>query len=304
MTATPPGMLDAAAANAYRPVSIEDVDRAVMRWFDVTVDAHVETPTSDRYKVPVIVGAGERWAVARDRKGVRDKDGRLILPVIVIRRKSIDPAASQLALAVNTPRMFVSRRVAQRTREMRSIGDARAAGSRAPYNGAQVYEVTTIPFPFSGVTSYELTVQAQYTLQMNAIVQKILSRLEWFQVPCFVATIDKGRSQIKAAERPAGIGAWDEPYFELRKPLTDYYVVGFFEPGMNDAGNFDEFTDQERIVKYTTSFRVPTYLHLDQEGTAPAARVEKTAFHVEFSGEDARLVDDPYELEIIFGSGK
>src|SRR5574337_1801734 len=83
----PPRVLPVTA----RRIRVEDVDRAVKAWFDRTVDAHVTSPQGERRKVAVTFASGERWVASADRKGIRDRDGRLILPVIQVRRTGMDP---------------------------------------------------------------------------------------------------------------------------------------------------------------------------------------------------------------------
>lgn len=284
----------------YKRIGIGDVDRAIRDWFDRVVDAHVVGPNEQRLKVPVVVMAGERWLTGKERRGIRDEHGRLVLPLIGIRRTSIDPVNGLAALGTNVPRLQVSRKLSSKTNELRNLIEDRPLGARR-LSETDVYEVTTIPFPFSGIAMYELVIQSQFHLQMNAILEKIFSQLEYYEVPCFVATIRDTRAQALPNDRTTEfVPAEDSPYDD-RKPLDDYYVVGYFEPGMNESGNLDEFTDQERIVKYTTSFRVPIYLHLDPEGKMSAIRVERTAFKLGFRDEHVVFVEDPDELDAIFG---
>lgn len=287
----------------YKQINIEDVDRSIMSWFDRVVDAHVQSPNSERKKVPVIFSSGERWLTAKDRRGIRDKNGKLILPMVGIRRTIIDPVNGMSALGTNVPRLQVSRKVSGKTNEVQNQISERPISERRLTEGT-VYEVTTIPFPFNGLTTYELIIQAQYVQQMNAIIEKIFSQLEYYEVPCFVAMLRDTKNQPLGNEKTTELEPLEDSPYDERKVLDGYYFVGFFDPGMNDAGNFDEFTDDERIVKYSTTFRVPTYLHLDPEGKIPAVRTEKTAFRLALGDEQVCFVEDLLELDAIFGPFK
>lgn len=274
----------------YQNITLESIDAAIYDWFDRTVDSHVETATKDRMKVPVRLASGERWATAREKKGIRDNKGKLILPIISIRRTTVDPDLTMSSLGVETATIQIAKRLSQKTSRMQNLN---AAASPAQKNSLSpvVYEVTTIPFPERKVITYELQIQTQYITQMNTILEKLWSQVELQN--SFVAPLENVDYQPQKGEQ-----------FEDRKPLNNHYVVGFFDSSHSDAGNLEEFTDQERIVRYNTSIRVPAVLQLDPEGEKPAVKVERTAFGLSFGSESVHIVDDPTEIELIFSNHK
>lgn len=286
---------------SFATVTLDDVDRGVRHWFDKVVDVHVPDQDGQRQKVKVIWSAGERWVTGKDVRGVRDKDGRLILPLIAVRRTAVDPINGMSALGSNVPRLQISRQVAPKTNLNREQIANRPISARRLRDSA-VYEVTTIPFPFVGMARYELVVQTQYMWQMNQIVEKILSQLEFYDVPCFVIMLREAKDvAIKDGIGPSEVKPSDDSEYSDRAPLSSYYVVGYFEGDIADSGNLEEFTDQERIVKMTMTFKVPVYLQLDPEGKRPAAQKELTAAQIRISDESVCFVDDPAELDVIFG---
>ena len=138
---------------------------------------------------------------------------------------------------------------------------------------------------------------------MNEITEKVMSCLEFFDVPSFVISLEAG-------ERPTGdkdgqgsteVIPEDHSSFDRRAPLSDYYFVGYLDGDWSDGGNLDEFTDQERIVEMDFGFHVPVALQLDPEGKRPAVQVERTAFTVRMGDEEVHFVDDPADLDKIFG---
>ena len=270
-------------------VTIESIDAAILDWFDRTVDAHVDDPVGKR-KVPVKMASGERWVTSREKKGIRDDSGKIILPVITIRRTGIDPDVSMQSLGIETPTLQIAKRISAKTNNLQNLNNAAAPALKSPISPV-VYEVTTIPFPERKVMNYEIQIQTQYQVQMNAILEKMFSLTELQN--SFVAPLENDNRQPPKGEN-----------FEDRKKMDKAYVVGFFDSASSDNGNLEEFTDQERIIRYTTSIRVPAVLQLDPEGTKPAVKVERTAFGLSFGGETVHLVDDPLELELIFGNGK
>jgi hypothetical protein len=285
-----------------RTVRTEDVDRGVKRWFDKVADPHVSYPDGSRRKVPIRFSAGERWVTSADRQGIRDKNGQLILPVVHISRDGFDPTSGATALGANVPRLQVARLISQKTTDLANLDLRRPLSQRRLRDGA-VYEIVTIPFPVSGQMNYKVSVQAQSMQQMNEIQEKILSQLEFFDVPSFVIS-------LSADERPVGIpdGAGstelipgDHAPYESRPPLSDYYFVGYLDGDWGSEGNLDEFTDQERIIELGFGFHVPVALQLDPDGTRPAVQVEQTAFSVKMGAEEVHVVDDPADLDKIFG---
>lgn len=285
-----------------RVIRIEDIDRGVKQWFDRMVDAHIVNQQGERQKVTVLFSAGERWVMAADRQGIRDRDGRLILPVIQIAQKTFDTSQGDLAIGINVPTLTYSKRVSPKTSQLAAADTRRPLSDRRLRSGA-VYDVWTIPFPANGVFVYNVTIQAQYRWQINQIVEKIVNTFEFFNVDSFVIEID-------GPDRPEGIregvgqsevGPADHQPFDHRPPLDRPYVVGYIEGAIDDEGNYDEFTDKEPIVQLRFSFKVPAALQLDPEGDRPAVQKQRTSFTVSMGEEDVVAVDDPYDLELIFG---
>lgn len=272
---------------AVQVVTLETVDQAIKDWFDKTVDAHVNHPNGERKKVSVGWSAGERWVSGRQKKGIRDSNGVLILPIISIRRSGIEPSPVMSALGAETPVLQVAKRISQKTNNLANLWAQRDPSYRTPAKPV-VYEVTTIPFPDRNILTYEIQVQAQYIVQMNTILEKIFHELDIAK--SFVAPFDNDGKHPQIGVE-----------FEERKKIDRNYVVGFFDSTLSDAGNFEEFTDQERIVRFNTSIRVPAVLQLDPEGEKPSVQVTRTAFGLNFAEERVHFVDNPEDIEKIFG---
>ena len=266
-------------------VTLETVDQAIKDWFDKTVDSYVEFPNGDRKKVQVVFASGERWVTARQRKGVRDKNGVLILPLISVRRTSIEPTPNMQALGTQLPSLTISKQISGKTNTLMNLNNVKQPAFISA-DTPVVYEVTTIPFPDRSIMTYEVIVQTQYVTQTNSIMEKIFHMLDLQK--SFAALFDNPGHQKST-----------EP-FETRKLISEGYVVGFLDSTLTDGGNFEEFTDQERIVRWTTQVKVPCTLQLNPEGTTPAIKVEKTSFKVGFGSESVVLLDSQEEIEKIF----
>jgi hypothetical protein len=275
----------------FIPLTIRVVDQAVKDWFDKTVAPVVTTNDGDRKVVPTVFSQGERWAIGRVKDGnngaMRDENGVLMLPIISIRRTSIDTDASQTALGVQTDNITVAKRVDFKTGDLQSLERLKNPEQRLGYDPV-VYDVYTIPFPDRVILSYQVVIQTQYIGQMNEVIQKMWRMLD-IQKSFVMPIHNDGRTP------PRSTG-----YREV-KPLDKPYLVGFFEDAYADSGNFEEMTDSERIVKYTTTFTVPAALSTSPDGTEPLVRVERTAYKVTIPEENVRWVDNPADLDKIFG---
>lgn len=279
--------LPSETAPDVRVVDLETIDRAIRDWFDKTVDAHVVHPNGERKKVYIGWSSGERWVSSRQKKGIRDEKGVLILPIVSIRRSGIEPDPSMSALGTETPTLQVAKRITQKTNSLMNAWKERIPARRTPEKPV-VYEVTTIPFPDRNILTYEVQIQAQYISQMNQITEKIFHELDIAK--SFVAPFENFGRHPKIGED-----------FEKREKIDRDYVVGFFDTSVGDSGNLEEFSDQERIVRFSTTIRVPAVLQLDPEGEKPSSQTVRTAFGLSFSDERVRFVDTQEEIDKIFG---
>jgi hypothetical protein len=269
----------------FQFVQIRDVDQAIVDWFDKTVNARVQFPDGNLKKVPVVFSQGERWAAGRS--GFRDENGILILPVIAIRRTNISPDPSMSALGVQVDKLQISKQVNPKTNELMNLEKLKSISNQLPYDPI-VYDVWTIPFPDRIISTYELVIQTQYIGQMNTVLQNFWRMLDIQKQ--FVAPLQNdGRHPPISGQ------------FEDAKPLCSPYVVGFLDNDYNDSGNFDEFTDTERIVKYTTQIKVPAVLMTPHDGEVSPFKVERTAYKVVIPDENVRFVENQAELDEIFG---
>jgi len=70
-------------------VGLEDVDVALFKLFENEIKLQVGGDNSDFKKVPVIFATGEKWAILKKKRALRDKNNSLILPLLTISRTSI-----------------------------------------------------------------------------------------------------------------------------------------------------------------------------------------------------------------------
>ena len=109
----------------FPSIEIEDIDRAVFDLFDKEIKFEIEEKGSSR-KVPVIFAAGERFALTRRKKAIRDKNNALILPLISILRGEIDVSPDQHGKGTaisypDQPGYYIKKRLSKKDRKYQNI---------------------------------------------------------------------------------------------------------------------------------------------------------------------------------------
>ena len=261
--------------------SIEDLDRAIFNLFDKDVSFVVEH-RGNTERVPVIFATGERFALVKRQKPIRDKNNTLILPLISVRRTGINQAIGHgHGLGQDTGDLVIKTRLDEKDRRWMKIrnklgllnqknvasinnfidkenrkdvhpgtqGTRRnhdeIAEARSGYHldnhiGENIIEVITIPFPKFYTGTYEVTFWTQYTQHMNTMIEQFLTS---YQAPGnqFRVESDKG-----------------------------YWFVAYIGEDFASGNNFDDFTDQERIVRYTFTLTADGYLVANQKEGMPS----------------------------------
>lgn len=248
---------------------IEDVDESLFRLFDSEIGFQVINTVEGKkgiHKVPVFFGVGEKWAAVKKKALLRDKQGTLVLPLISIRRLSIDqrPDQDQAGRGINqaTGELVIRRQLGTTDRDYQNllnkslipnqdnlptsslgfpVGSGRLVGENA-YDpdisrGAllsvkserNVWEIITIPSPQFFTANYEVTFWTQYTPHMNQMIQRLLASY-LPQLPSLKLTTTSG-----------------------------YWFVAYVNGDFKSEDNFDDLVETERLLKYTFSLKVPAY---------------------------------------------
>lgn len=235
-------------------LTIEDVDRAFVNNFDLQVDAHVNITkktqimrynrdadlcipfnegTNSNYKVPVLLATGERWKLIRDSKAIRDINGVLILPLITIRKLDIDKTSGFYGPMMELPYFTVINKINTKTGNLQNQLKARGLSNR---KSNIVYDVWTVPTPDIFINAYEVTIWTNYQQHMNQILEKIWSTFDAVETLRIPLNYSK--------DNPNGDGR---------------YLVAYFDNTHTNVGNSEELSDQERIFKYISNYKVPAY---------------------------------------------
>ena len=257
------------------PCSIEDVDRSLFELFDKQLPFTYKRKQGTR-RAPVIFATGERFAILRRRQPLRDKTGVLILPLISIMRTGISQIPTMGAGTAQNLPMTIKRRLTPEDQNYQRIvnkaglknSDDAAVGFRqeikssknGPFStgsvadpsrlmrvgfspetvtnttlnpdlGNNIFEVITMPPPKYYTATYEITFWAQYTSQMNDMIMSLMSLYQ----------------------------SYSQRTFKLETP-KGYWFVAYAGETLNPDNNFDDFSDSERLVRYSFDITVPAYI--------------------------------------------
>jgi hypothetical protein len=70
-------------------VDVKDLDEAIINHVNNTMNIQVND-NGEMVKVPIIYGNAERWANFRSKGSIRDKNGSLVLPLLMLKRTNIE----------------------------------------------------------------------------------------------------------------------------------------------------------------------------------------------------------------------
>ena len=234
---------DASGRYPFKTVGIREIDEATVNYFQKRLALSVEISDGKRRVVPVILATGERWSMIRDRRGIRDENKTLILPLITVQRLDIDRTLGFGGLGLETPSITISKRIHPETNIKQNLYQQRNKFFPTARKNKKIYEILTIPFPDFCSVYYQVMIWAQYMSQMNEMLEKIFYMYDHADSFVMPMEYDKNNQAIKGNGR---------------------YFVGFRETtSISAQNNFEEFTDDERIIRYQYNIKVPAYFILD-----------------------------------------
>lgn len=147
-------------------IGIQDLDEAVFYYFDNVIKPYVYQ-NGNRRSVPLIYAAPERWKSYQRDGYYRDKGGAIMLPIIVIKRDTIEKDRSVYnKLDANMPNLYGS--FLKSYNPKNAYGNFSALNNRIPvksYNLAVVPDFVTL--------TYSCVIQTYYMEQLNKIIESV-----------------------------------------------------------------------------------------------------------------------------------
>lgn len=263
------------------PVGIEDADAGMFNLFDKEIPFQTSsTDGSDLNKVPIVFAGGEKWAMLKNNRPLRNKVGSLILPIITIIRTGISQSPNEditgRGINQRTGEIVIKRRLSDSDRNYQNlinrsllknqlsvavspteavpeqISTTREIGKLANdgviSDGGllvsnrlkNVYETLVIPSPQFYTINYDVVVWTQYTHHMNQIIETLMSSF----LP-----------QMQGWRIDTSKGYW--------------FIANMADETFAAETNFEEMGQDERIIKYKFGVKVHAYVLASDTPGAP-----------------------------------
>ena len=218
-------------------IGIKDIDEAVFYYFENVIQPSV-IQNGDRLPVPIIYGSPEKWKSYQKDGYYRDQKGRIMAPLIMFKRESIEKVRSiGNKLDANNPHNYS---VSTKKYDSRnSYDNFKVLTNRIP---EKQYYATVIPDYIT--ISYTCAVFTYYVEQLNKIVEAIeyASDAYWGdpQRYKFRAMIDSFGFQTELAQDEERIV---KSTFNIR--LNGYIVPEILQ---KDINSLKKYTDSTKII--------------------------------------------------------
>ena len=187
----------------FMPSTLETIDYAVHNWLNEELDLHTTTNKGWK-KVPIIWATAERAIQSKEDNTLRDQDGTLIFPRIIIDRTSVvKDLAKKGSVWGNIQRIndekggsiTIARRIKQdKTSNFANADSKRLKGGvagnkqstypkrdslgRLIENKKIVYETITMPLPVYLDITYSIIIKTEYQQQMNDLVTPFMTKTD------------------------------------------------------------------------------------------------------------------------------
>lgn len=147
-------------------VSIQDIDESVLFYFENVIRPYVYQ-NGVKIPVPLIYGAPEKWKSVQKDGYYKDKNGKIMSPIIMFKRDSMDPNKSITnKLDANNPHLYTSWQKSYNAKN--SYSNFNVLNNRIP---TQQFIANVVP---DYVTlTYSFIVQTYYVEQLNKIIEAI-----------------------------------------------------------------------------------------------------------------------------------
>jgi hypothetical protein len=143
-------------------VGLHTIDSAILKYLQEKIKP-VVTQDNKQIQVPVIYGNPERWKSVQEDGAIRDKNGKILLPIIMVRRTGMEK--NKIFSPVNKYQQYVFKS----GWNPRNIYDKFTVLNRV--TPSEVYHSSMVPDHYN--ITYEAMIWTEYMEQMNRLVENI-----------------------------------------------------------------------------------------------------------------------------------
>ncbi len=168
-------------------IGIKDIDEAVLYYFNEVIKPYVVNDGTT-YSIPVIYSDPEKWKSSQKDGYFRDKDGKVLLPVIAIKRENMEKVRN-ITNKLDGNRSNIYQVYEKRYTQKNQYDNFSILTNRAP-----VKEYYNIVVPDYYTITYSCAIYVSYIEDLNKIIESIGYRSDsYWGMPnkfLFKATID------------------------------------------------------------------------------------------------------------------
>lgn len=147
-------------------VGIQDIDESILFYFENVIRPYVYQ-NSIKIPVPLIYGSPEKWKSVQKDGYYKDKNGKIMSPIIIFKRDSLDPNRSITnKLDANNPHLYTSWQKSYNSKN--SYSNFNILNNRIPTN-----QFITNVVPDYVTLTYSFIIQTYYVEQLNGIIESI-----------------------------------------------------------------------------------------------------------------------------------
>lgn len=211
---------------------LRSVDEAFKNWWSDVLNIHLSDKDGKMKKVPVFFVSSERWNKAREDGGIRDKQGTLVLPIIAILKpglSSVDTGPFGRTFADTKQEHVIAKKLNPKSSLIKNL-IKQNPDSLDP--SSPIYEIYTAPVPDHYTITYEVVIWTSYMEEINQIIEKIGQQMDYKSQKSFQFYNNQG-----------------------------VYFTAFQDGDFENRTNLEDYTDDERLIMYSTTFTVSAHLY-------------------------------------------
>lgn len=286
----------------FPQAGIETADRALFDMFDKKLPFQVKVKDQE-INVPVVFSTGERFALTRRRKPIRDRNNTIILPIISIHRTGLDTSPTQGGYG--TPISFreqqsyvVRKRLDSKDRNYQNI--VNKMGLKNQHNVSSRGNFARADF-FPGNIAKAGRIASRRNLKNlsykddpsgdllrdelgNNIFEIISIPYPTFVTLNYEITFWTQYMQTMNQLLEVMFAQFSGQGYEFKIESPEgYEYVAYLKSPLNSQDNFSDFSSDERVIKYTFNMTIPAYTIATQQPGMPSPfRKTYSAPQIEF----------------------
>lgn len=258
------------------PCGLEDVDISLFELFDKELKLYVSAGNEaikeqNVKKVPVVFAAGEKWALLKNNRPLRDKTDTLILPLVTIMRTGVEQntASDITGRGINqqTGALTITRRLGKGDRNYQNLINKLYVINQPnvalnPTDDLVTDQVTTLRSV--GELKNDSDVRAGALLapnRRNNVWETItMPAPQFFSAKYEVTFWTQYTQQMNQLVETFMSSYLPQGRCFKLTTVKGYWFVAYVEEVYSQDANFDDTSNSERIIKYKFSIKVPAYL--------------------------------------------